>query len=76
MEYQQGSDQFWIEAQFTILMKRLFSAPLKEPAIQQQSKSWCVNYMATSGDGPYRTVEGESHDADTPFWRAIRSQAS
>ena len=76
MGEQHGSDRFWIEAQFTILMKRLFSASLEEPAIQQQSESWCLNHMATSGDGSYGTVEGQSHDEDIPLWRAIKSQAS
>ena len=46
MGQQDGSDRFWIEAQIPILTKRLLSAPLKEPTIQQQSASGRFNHVA------------------------------
>jgi len=76
MGQQDGSNRFWIEAQIPILTKRLLSAPLKEPAIQQQSASGRFNHVATSGDGSCRAVEGEFHDEGIPLWRLIKSQAS
>jgi hypothetical protein len=67
MGQQDGSNRFWIEAQVTILTKRLLSAPLKEPAIQQQPTSGRFNHVATSGDGSGRAVKGELHDGVTPW---------
>ncbi len=66
MGQQDGSNRFLIEPQILILAKCLLSAPLKEPAIQQQSASGRFDDVATSGDGSCCAVEGEFHDEGTP----------
>jgi hypothetical protein len=73
---QDSADGFRIEAEFAILTSRLFSPALKHTAIQQQTQAWHFKEMPTAGDGSSGSVKREVHRVETPWWRAIVSQAS